>query len=74
MSTGIGIDNAAISLVDLLQRQAQEAQAAAEAWQTEGHVFTMHDGRALDPSYVTRGFQRLGKGRVRSYQSSASTA
>jgi integrase len=43
-------------------RQAQEAEAAAEAWQTQGHVFTMDDGRALDPSYVTRLFQRLRKG------------
>jgi integrase len=43
-------------------RQAQEAENAAEAWQTEGHVFTMEDGRALDPSYVTRLFQKLRKG------------
>ena len=40
-------------------RQAEEAEAAQEAWQTEGHVFTMEDGRALDPSYVTRLFQKL---------------
>jgi integrase len=40
-------------------RQAQEAEAAREAWQTEGHVFTMENGRALDPSYVTRLFQKL---------------
>ena len=40
-------------------RQAEEAEAAAEAWQTQGHVFTMEDGRPLDPSYVTRLFQRL---------------
>jgi integrase len=43
-------------------RQAQEAENAAEAWQTEDHVFTMEDGRALDPSYVTRLFQKLRKG------------
>lgn len=70
-------------------RQAQEAEAAAEAWQTQGHVFTMDDGQALDPSCVTRLFQRLSEGsgaavaapweghsafRVRNYQSSASTA
>ncbi len=24
-----------------------------EAWETQGHVFTMEDGRALDPAYVT---------------------
>jgi integrase len=43
-------------------RQGQEAEAAAEAWQTEGHVFTMEDGRALDPGYVTRLFQVLRTG------------
>jgi hypothetical protein len=31
-------------------RQAEEAEAAAEARQTEGHVFTMEDGRPLDPA------------------------
>jgi integrase len=41
--------------------QAQEAEAAAESWQTEGHVFTMEDGRPLDPAYVTRLFQKLRK-------------
>jgi hypothetical protein len=40
-------------------RQAQEAENAAEAWQTDGHVFTMEDGRPLDPAYVTRLFQKL---------------
>jgi site-specific recombinase XerD len=25
----------------------------------EGHVFTMEDGRALDPAYVTRLFQKI---------------
>jgi site-specific recombinase XerD len=43
-------------------REAEEAEAAEEAWQADGHVFTMEDGRALDPSYVTRLFQRLRKG------------
>jgi integrase len=43
-------------------RQAEEAETAAEAWQTEGHVFTMDDGRPLDPAYVTRLFQKLCKG------------
>jgi integrase len=37
--------------------QAGEAEAAQEAWQTQGHVFTMEDGRPLDPAYVTRLFQ-----------------
>jgi integrase len=39
--------------------QAGEAEAAQEAWQTDGHVFTMEDGRALDPQYVTRLFQKI---------------
>lgn len=43
-------------------RQAQEAEAGAEAWHSEGHVFTMEDGRALDPAYITRLFQKLRKG------------
>ncbi len=43
-------------------RQAQEAEAAADAWQTDGHVFTMDDGRPLDPAYITRLFQKLRKG------------
>jgi integrase len=43
-------------------RQAQEAENAAEAWRTQGHVFTMEDGRALDPAYITRLFQKLRKG------------
>jgi integrase len=30
---------------------------AQEAWQTQGHVFTMDDGRPLDPAYITRLFQ-----------------
>jgi integrase len=34
---------------------------AQEAWQTQGHVFTMEDGRALDPAYITRLFQKIRK-------------
>jgi integrase len=52
-------DFAVASLLAWQLRQAEEAQAAQEAWQTKGHVFTMEDGRALDPGYVTRLFQRL---------------
>jgi integrase len=54
-------DFAVATLLAWQLRQAEEAEMAAEAWQTEGHVFTMEDGRALDPSYVTRLFQRLRK-------------
>ena len=38
-------------------RQFEEREAAQEAWVGDGHVFTMEDGRALDPCYVTRLFQ-----------------
>ena len=43
-------------------RQDEEREAAQEAWVGDGHVFTMEDGRALDPAYVTRLFQKLRKG------------
>jgi integrase len=56
-------DFAIATLLAWQLRQSQEAEAGAEAWQTEGHVFTMEDGRALDPAYVTRLFQTLRKGR-----------
>jgi integrase len=55
-------DFAVATLLAWHLRQAQEAETAAEAWQTEGHVFTMEDGRALDPAYITRLFQKLRKG------------
>jgi integrase len=55
-------DFATATLLAWQLRQAEEAENAAEAWQTEGHVFTMEDGRALDPAYVTRLFQKLRKG------------
>jgi hypothetical protein len=58
----------------LVAKQAQEAEAAAEAWRTEGHVFTMEDGRALDPAYVTRLFQTLRKGSGSHCRRSVSTA
>jgi hypothetical protein len=41
--------------------QAEEAEVAQEAWQTEGLLLIMDDGRALDASYVTRLFHRLRK-------------
>lgn len=55
-------DFAVATLLAWQLRQAQEAEAGAEAWHTEGHVFTMVDGRALDPAYVTRLFQTLRRG------------
>ena len=55
-------DFAVATLLTWQLRQGQEAESAAEAWQSEGHVFTMEDGRALDPAYITRLFQKLRKG------------
>lgn len=55
-------DFAVATLLAWQLRQAEEAEAAAEAWQTQGHVFTMEDGRPLNPNYVTRLFQTLRKG------------
>jgi integrase len=52
-------DAAVGALLSWQLRQGEETEAAAEAWRTEGHVFTMEDGRALDPSYVTRLFSTL---------------
>lgn len=54
-------DFAVATLLGWQLRQATEAAAAGEAWQTEGHVFTLEDGRPLDPAYVTRLFQTLRK-------------
>ena len=54
-------DFAVATLLAWQLAQAQEAEAAQEVWRTEGHVFTMEDGRPLDPAYVTRLFQKLRK-------------
>jgi integrase len=40
-------------------RQGQEREAAQEAWIGDGHVFTIEDGRPLDPAHVTRLFQKI---------------
>ena len=40
-------------------RQDLERADCGEAWRGEGHVFTMEDGRPLDPSYVTKLFGAL---------------
>jgi integrase len=52
---------AVASLLAWQLRQAEEAENAAEAWVGDGHVFTLEDGRALDPAYVTRLFQVIRK-------------
>ena len=53
---------AVAALLEWQVRQGTEAEAAAEAWQDSGHVFTLEDGRPLDPAYVTRLFQQLRRG------------
>jgi integrase len=55
-------DFAVATLLTWQIQQDEERQTAEEGWQTDGHVFTMEDGRALDPAYVTRLFQKLRKG------------
>jgi integrase len=54
-------------------RQDGERVEAQEAWVGEGHCFTMSDGRAVDPSYLTRTFRLSGSRASRSRQR-ASTA
>jgi integrase len=54
-------DAATASLLEWQLRQEGERAAAAEAWRGDGHVWTMEDGRALDPSYITREFQTIRK-------------
>jgi integrase len=54
-------DIAVAALLAWQLRQGQEAENAAEAWVGDGHVFTLEDGRPLDPAYVTRLFQVIRK-------------
>jgi hypothetical protein len=42
-----------------LGRQRAERQAAGDAWQDSGYVFTTPDGAPLHPDYLTRRFHRL---------------
>jgi integrase len=55
-------DVAVASLLAWQLRQGTEAEAATDAWRGDGHVFTLEDGRPLDPAYVTRLFQQLRRG------------
>jgi integrase len=51
---------AVASLLAWQLRQAQEAEAAADAWQnSDGYLFTDELGQPLDPAYVTRLFRKL---------------
>jgi integrase len=54
-------DVAVASLLAWQLRQAEEAAAAQEAWQGDGHVFANELGQPLDPAYVTRLFQVIRK-------------
>lgn len=54
-------DAAVAALLAWQLRQAEEREAAQEAWVGDGHVFTMDDGRALNPQYVSRLFQKIRK-------------
>jgi integrase len=54
-------DQAVAALIAWKFHQDQERENAAEAWIGDDHVFTMEDGRALNPSYVTRLFDQLRK-------------
>jgi integrase len=42
-----------------LRQQRAEGNAAGDAWQDSGYVFTTPDGAALHPDYLTRRFGRL---------------
>lgn len=57
------------ALRKLQQRQREERLAAGRDWQTSGLVFTRSDGYPLEPSSVTRAFERraeaAGLGHVR---------
>ena len=56
----VPLSNAAVAALLTWQlHQSEERETAQEAWQTHGHVFTMEDGRALDPAYITRLFQKI---------------
>lgn len=52
-------DAAVAALLTWQLHQSEEREKAQEAWRTQGHVFTMEDGRALDPAYITRLFQKI---------------
>jgi integrase len=47
------------ALMEWSLRQQEEAQNAQEAWRGDGHVFTMEDGRPLNPAYIDRQFTKL---------------
>ena len=53
--------SAAAALAGWKLRKDMERQDWADTWRGEGHIFTMEDGRALDPSYVTKLFGTLVK-------------
>jgi integrase len=52
-------DAAVAALLAWQLRQSEDRENAQEAWQSDGHVFTMEDGQPLNPAYVTKLFQKL---------------
>jgi integrase len=52
-------DAAVAALLSWQLHQDGERETAQEAWRSDGHVFTMEDGRGLDPAYITRLFQKI---------------
>jgi integrase len=52
-------DAAVAALLTWQLRQEGDAEVAQEAWVGDGHVFTMDDGQALNPGYITREFQKI---------------
>lgn len=52
-------DAAVAALLTWQLHQSEEREAAQEAWVGDGHVFTMEDGRPLDPAYITRLFRKI---------------
>ncbi|MYT89976.1 tyrosine-type recombinase/integrase [Streptomyces sp. SID8359] len=60
------------------ERQQREREAAGAMWQHSGHVFTTPQGRAIDPTNLTRAFSTLlrksGLRRIRFHDLRHSTA
>ena len=66
-------DFAVATLLAWQLRQAEEAEAAGEAWRTGGHVFTMEDGRGSTRRTSHGCFRGSAKGLARSCRTSPST-
>lgn len=59
-ATNVELSPAAVAALEGWRvRQDLERSEWSEGWRGEGHVFSMEDGRPLDPSYVTKLFNTL---------------